>query len=74
MTRADRQTGTDLDWIKQDALVLDTATHQVGEVQQIGSAYPTGASPEEFAWLRPPGGGVEWSAPLAALEPVDDTP
>lgn len=74
MTGADHQTGNELDWIKQDALVLDTSTHRVGEVQQIGSAYPSDASSMEFAWLRPPGGGVEWSAPLSVLEPVDGAP
>ncbi|NEA72478.1 MULTISPECIES: hypothetical protein [unclassified Streptomyces] len=66
-------TGSEWDWIKEDTLVLDTSTHRVGEVQQIGTCYPTSAEATEFAWLRPSGGGVEWSAPLSALEPVGGT-
>ncbi|WP_198357251.1 hypothetical protein [Streptomyces fildesensis] len=64
-------TGRGREWIKEGVLARDTSTNRVGEVRQIGSAFPSAAEPGEFAWLRPEHGGVEWSVPLAALEPVD---
>jgi len=64
-----RRTG----WLRQGTTALDTATGQVGEVQQIGPAYNLGPDrPRErgTVWLRPHGGGVEWEAQATDLRPV----
>lgn len=47
------------EWIKEGVLARDATNDKVGEIRQIGSAFPSAAEPGEFAWLRPKHGGVE---------------
>lgn len=56
------------DWLAAGALVLDTRTGQRGEVQDW--PYPASAAPTR-AWLRPVGGGREWTPRIADLRPVE---
>lgn len=56
------------DWLIAGALVLDTRTGRRGEVQDW--PYPASAAPIR-AWLRPVGGGREWTPRIADLRPVD---
>lgn len=70
--RGRRQDG----WLKPGAAALDTATGQVGEVQQVGPAYDLGdpvSSRRErgTVWLRPRGGGREWTAQAGDLRPAE---
>ncbi|WP_101258703.1 hypothetical protein [Streptomyces barkulensis] len=55
------------DWLAAGALVLDTRTGRRGEVQDW--PYPASAAPTR-AWLRPVGGGREWTPHIADLRPV----
>ncbi|MEV0186499.1 hypothetical protein AB0I54_45985 [Streptomyces sp. NPDC050625] len=45
--------------------VLDTATGRTGILQAIA---PDGTSPKPVAWLRPEGGGTEWTTATGAIE------
>ncbi|WP_031510932.1 hypothetical protein [Streptomyces megasporus] len=56
------------DWLTTGALVLDTRTGRRGEVQDW--PYPASATPTR-AWLRPVGGGREWTPRIADLRPVE---
>ncbi|MER6847034.1 hypothetical protein AB0A81_26500 [Streptomyces flaveolus] len=47
--------------------VLDTASGRTGVLQAIA---PDGDTPQPVAWLRPEGGGTEWTTSLRAIEPV----
>lgn len=49
-------------------LVRDTASGRSGVLQAIA---PDGDTPQPVAWLRPPGGGTEWTTSLRALIPAD---
>ena len=68
-----RSTGPQPAWIKRGAVVLDTATGQVGEIQHVGPPYatgPAGKKDRETVWLRPCHGGREWEATFADLSPA----
>ncbi len=62
------------EWVRRGAVVLDAATGQVGEVQQIGPPYATGPSSKkdrEKVWLRPCHGGREWETTIVDLSPAE---
>lgn len=50
---------------KHRQLVLDTDTGRVGEVMER-----TSIGRYERVWLRPVGGGREWTTDAAAVQPV----
>lgn len=56
------------DWLRVGAVVLDTRTGRSGEVQEW--PYRALAAPAQ-AWLRPVGGGLEWTPRVADLRPVE---
>ncbi|CAL9673100.1 hypothetical protein [Streptomyces sp. enrichment culture] len=57
-------------WIGRD--VEDTLTGRRGILRALA---PDGDSPRLVAWLRPPGGGVEWTThPDALANPAPITP
>ncbi|MFK0233480.1 hypothetical protein [Streptomyces vinaceus] len=54
-------------WLTVRALVIDTGTGRRGEVQP----WPYYSEcPPTSAWLRPEGGGREWTAPIDGLRPA----
>ena len=61
-------------WLRRGATALDTATGQVGEVQQVGPGYDLGSSAAKrergTVWLRPVGGGREWTTKVGDLRPA----
>jgi hypothetical protein len=57
-------------WIGRE--VEDTATGRRGTLCAIA---PDGDKPRPMAWLRPPGGGMEWTTDPASLaNPAPITP
>ncbi|MFI2511552.1 hypothetical protein [Streptomyces sp. NPDC018972] len=48
-------------------LVRDTASGRAGILQAIA---PDVGTDTPVAWLRPSGGGIEWTTPVGAIEPV----
>lgn len=48
-------------------LVRDTASGRTGVLRAVD---PDGDAPKPVAWLIPEGGGIEWTTPLRAIEPV----
>ncbi|MEW2079946.1 hypothetical protein AB0941_41605 [Streptomyces sp. NPDC013433] len=48
-------------------LVRDTATGRTGVLRAVA---PDGDAPTPVAWLIPAGGGIEWTTPVGAIEPV----
>lgn len=48
-------------------LVRDTATDRIGEVME-----ETGSGQNARVWLRPPGGGREWTTTAEDIQPVED--
>lgn len=54
-------------WLTVGALVVDTNTRRRGEVQDW--SYPD--STPVWAWLRPVGGGREWTPRISDLRPTE---
>jgi hypothetical protein len=52
--------------LKPRAPLLDTTTERVGELMEV-----TGNGPYRRAWLRPIGGGREWSTDVGSLRPPE---
>ncbi|WP_243762187.1 hypothetical protein [Streptomyces sp. Tu 3180] len=48
-------------------LVRDTVSGRTGVLRAVA---PDGDAPKPVAWLIPRGGGIEWTTPLRAIEPV----
>ncbi len=59
------------EWLRVGALVVDTRTGRSGEVQEW--LYPALSAPTR-AWLRPVGGGREWTPLVADLRPRPQGP
>ncbi|MGP3951825.1 hypothetical protein [Streptomyces sp. 7N604] len=57
------------EWLTVGALVTDSKTGHKGEVQPW--PYYFDCAPTH-AWLRPVGGGREWTAEIANLRPAED--
>lgn len=55
------------EWLTVGALVVDTETGRRGEVQEW--PYPVSSAPTRV-WLRPAGGGREWTPRIADLRPA----
>lgn len=60
-----------LEWLRVGALVVDTRTGRTGEVQEW--PYLASSAPNR-AWLRPVGGGREWTPRIADLRPRPQGP
>ncbi|MFF4387051.1 hypothetical protein ACFY0G_09745 [Streptomyces sp. NPDC001552] len=59
------------EWLKVRALVIDTGTGRRGVVQP----WPYYSErPPTCVWLRPEGGGREWTAPIDGLRPARGQP
>lgn len=56
------------EWLRVGAVVTDSMTHRRGEVQPW--PYYSDRAPTH-AWLRPAGGGREWTAQIANLRPAE---
>jgi hypothetical protein len=56
-------------WLHEGARVYDPKSDREGIVQFIGDPW-TGAACGT-AYLRPEGGGAEWTAPANSLRPAD---
>ncbi|CAL9334044.1 hypothetical protein SUDANB146_06374 [Streptomyces sp. enrichment culture] len=48
-------------------LVYDTVSARSGVLRAVA---PDGDAPKPVAWLIPVGGGIEWTTPVRAIEPV----
>ncbi|MFJ5550513.1 hypothetical protein [Streptomyces sp. NPDC093225] len=59
------------EWLTFRALVIDTGTSRRGEVQP----WPYYSErPPTSVWLRPEGGGREWTASIDSLRPARGQP
>ncbi|MDH6131947.1 hypothetical protein P3T37_001321 [Kitasatospora sp. MAA4] len=58
-------TTTEPEWTVGNA-ARDTRRDRIGQIQEIVH-FISG----KYAWMRPIGGGKEWTAPLACLAPLD---
>lgn len=58
----------------QGTLVEDTISERTGELQGVieERVKETGKLVSRTAYVRPRGGGMEWDAPLDAIQPIEN--
>ncbi len=59
-------------WLHEGAWVFDARTRREGIVQYLGEPYDRTGKCVTTAYLRPEGGGTEWTADIRYLRPAGE--